>query len=358
MIVSRKILLLVAMIMAIHAGASQLVPATASGFAYVGRVSHTYRPGAVAWTYPGVQIRCTFSGTSAAMKTNSDCGYFMVEVDDIAPHKVQVMKGDGITRLANGLPEGEHSLTLTYIIEGHGKKPTFYGLLLDDGCSLGERPTLPDRRIEFIGNSITCGYGIEGDGTEKTFLFSKQNFYYTYAAIAARNLGAQCQVCARSGIGLYRNYAGKIPEQIMPNVYPHTFYATQGEQWDFSLFQPDVVCVNLGCNDTSVGKYDTTRLTEAFKAFTKTLRNYYPQAKIVYLIGAIPVSKRLTDIQAAQDAAIADAASRGDHEVYRMDFTPDDGSLGMGSQGHPSLQRQALMGEELTTFLQQLMGWR
>ena len=177
MTVSRKILLLVAMIMAIHAGASQLVPATASGFAYVGRVSHTYRPGAVTWTYPGVQIRCTFSGTSAAMKTSSDCGYFMVEVDDIAPHKVQVMKGDGITRLANGLPEGEHSLTLTYIIEGHGKKPTFYGLLLDDGCSLGERPTLPDRRIEFIGNSITCGYGIEGDGTEKTFLFSKQNFY-------------------------------------------------------------------------------------------------------------------------------------------------------------------------------------
>ncbi|MBO4659808.1 MAG: lipase [Prevotella sp.] len=353
----RKILSLVAMVMAICAHASQLVPATAPGFAYMGRVSHTYRPGAVAWTYPGVQIRCTFSGTSVKMKTNPDCGYFMVEIDDRAPRKVQSVKGDGITLLAKDLSEGEHALTLTYIIEGHGKKPTFYGLLLDDGCGLGERPVLPDRRIEFIGNSITCGYGIEGDGTEKTFLFSKQNFFYTYAAIAARNLGAQYQVCARSGIGLYRNYAGKIPDQIMPNVFPHTFYGTQGEQWDFSLFQPDVVCVNLGCNDTSVGKYDMARLTEAFKAFTKTLRGHYPQAKIVYLIGAIPVSKRLTDIQAAQDAAIADAASRGDHEVYRMDFTPDDGSLGMGSQGHPSLRRQALMGEELTIFLRQLTGW-
>ena len=198
MTVSRKILLLVAMIMAIHAGASQLVPATASGFAYVGRVSHTYRPGAVAWTYPGVQIRCTFSGTSAAMKTNSDCGYFMVEVDDIAPHKVQVMKGDGITRLANGLPEGEHSLTLTYIIEGHGKKPTFYGLLLDDGCSLGERPTLPDRRIEFIGNSITCGYGIEGDGTGKTFLFSKQKASDSTATTQGRFPSKSCPMSIRT----------------------------------------------------------------------------------------------------------------------------------------------------------------
>ena len=235
--------------------------------------------------------------------------------------------------------------------------PTFYGLLLDDGCDLGERPVLPEHRIEFIGNSITCGYGIEGDGTEKTFLFSKQNFYYTYAAIAARNLGAQYQVCARSGIGIYRNYAGKIPDQIMPNIYPHTFYTTNGELWDFSRFQPDVVCVNLGCNDTSVGEYDKARLTEAFKSFTEMLRGHYPKAKIVYLIGAIPRSKRLTDINDAQDAAIADAASRGDREVYRMNFTPEDKSLGMGSQGHPSMRRQALMGEELTTYLRNLMGW-
>ena len=224
MTVSRKILLVVAMIMAIHAGASQLVPATASGFAYVGRVSHTYRPGAVAWTYPGVQIRCTFSGTSAAMKTNSDCGYFMVEVDDIAPHKVQVMKGDGITRLANGLPEGEHSLTLTYIIEGHGKKPTFYGLLLDDGCSLGERPTLPDRRIEFIGNSITCGYGNESIERSDPFEYETENHYYAYAAITARNLHAQHWVVARSGIGAYRNYDGPKtgnPESNMPAQYEY-----------------------------------------------------------------------------------------------------------------------------------------
>ena len=353
----RIIFALVLLLMGATTWASTFVKATDPGFAYVGRISWTTKADAAVWTYPGVQIHATFTGTSASMKTNPDCGYFMIEVDDQEPRKVEVKKGVEKTTLASGLSSGTHRLTITYLIEGLYKKPTFYGLYLDEGCSLGEKPELPNRRIEFIGNSITCGFGIEGNGSEKRFLFSQQNFYYTYAAKTARALNAQCQVCARSGIGIYRNYAGKIPNEIMPNVYPHTFYTTNGEKWDFSLFQPDVVCVNLGCNDTSVGQYDKGKLTAAFISFTKTLRSHYPNAKIVYIIGAIPRSKRLTDINEAQDAAIADAASRGDYQVYRMDFTPDDGSLGSGAVGHPSMRRHALMAEELTAYLRSITGW-
>lgn len=337
--------------------ASTFIAATDPRFAYVGRISWDAKPGSAVWTYPGVQIHAVFNGTSASMETNADCGYFMVEIDDLPPRKVLVGKDQTLTELAIGLDNGQHRLTLTYLIEGLYKKPTFHGLYLDDDCQLGKLPTLSERKIEFIGNSITCGYGIEGSEKDKRFLFSQQNFYETYAARTARALDAQCQVCARSGIGLYRNYGGKIPDEIMPNIYPHTFYSTKGELWDFSRFQPDVVCVNLGCNDTSLGKYNKGKLTEAFKSFTQTLRDYYPQAKIVYIIGAIPASKRLTDIQEAQEAAIFDAASRGDNEVYRMDFTPDDGSLGMGAVGHPSMARHALMAEELTAFLRNLMNW-
>ncbi|MBP5388172.1 MAG: hypothetical protein J6Y97_12405 [Prevotella sp.] len=117
------------------------------------------------------------------------------------------------------------------------------------------------------------------------------------------------------------------------------------------------MCVNLGCNDTSVGEYNPELLTDAFKQFTQTLRDYYPNAKIVYIIGAIPESRKSRDIRSAQQAAIDDAALRVDHEVYRMDFTPEDGSLGWGSQGHPSMKRHALMAEELTAFLRQITGW-
>ncbi|MDN5553540.1 hypothetical protein [Prevotella sp.] len=62
--------------------------------------------------------------------------------------------------------------------------------------------------MEFIGNSITCGYGIMARSKFMNFSNSTENHYYTYAGIAARRLNAESMVVARSGIGAYRNYNG------------------------------------------------------------------------------------------------------------------------------------------------------
>ena len=111
----KTILPIILLTIATSVFATHLVPATSPGFAYMGRTSLSYEPGAVAWTYPGVQIRCTFGGTSVQMKTNPDCGYFMVEIDSMAPRKIQVKKGSDITLIGKDLTEGEHSLTLFQI---------------------------------------------------------------------------------------------------------------------------------------------------------------------------------------------------------------------------------------------------
>ncbi|MCR4853603.1 MAG: lipase, partial [Prevotella sp.] len=176
--------------------AQTFIPADDARLAYIGRTSHR-NPKAVAFTYPGVQIRAVFEGTSVSMKTKPGSGYFMVEIDDKTPYKVESTKADSVVLLAKGLSNGEHRLTITYINEGLLMKPIFYGLLLDKGCKLTARPQLPKRNIEFIGNSITCGLGNEGDNSEKKHTYAKQNQYLTYAAIASRELDAQCWVVAR-----------------------------------------------------------------------------------------------------------------------------------------------------------------
>jgi hypothetical protein len=81
-----------------------------------------------------------------------------------------------------------------------------------------------------------------------------ENHYYTYAAITARNLKAQHVVVARSGIGIYRNYGAPKSgsDDCMPRMYPYTNFMDKSQQWDFSRYQPDVVCVNLGTNDMSL----------------------------------------------------------------------------------------------------------
>lgn len=338
--------------------AQTFVPASDPRLAYVGRVSFAHRAYA-AFTYPGVQVHAVFHGTSVSMKTKPGSGFFMVEIDDRKPFKVASARKDSVVLLASGLRDRAHRLTITYANEGLVLLPRFYGLCLDRGKTLGERPQLPARSIEFIGNSITCGYGNEGDGTEKRHTYSKQNQYYTYAAMACRELNAQCWVVARSGIGIYRNTNGspKGDEKNIQAYYPYTLFATEGERWDFKRHQPDVVCVNLGTNDTTLPSYSTQLLTEAYKHFLVTLRSHYPKARIVLLTGTMVNGRRLADIQQAQQTALNDARKRGDRNVFRFDFTPADGSLGYGIHKHPSLRQHQQMARELVPFLRQITGW-
>lgn len=336
----------------------QFIKADDPNFSYVGRISFA-DPQAPTFTYPGVQIHTVFDGTSARMVTKLNSGYFMVELDNQEPYKIHSSEEDSVVVIAEGLKDREHRLTLTYINEGMFLRPVFYGLMLDKGKGLVRRPELPQRKIEFIGNSITCGYGIEGDGTEKKFLYETENQYYTYAALTARELQAQCLVVARSGIGIYRNCNGRRrgDAKNMQALYPYTLFGTEGELWDFKRYTPDLVCVNLGTNDTTLPGYEVTLLTSAYKRFLKTLRQKYPKATIVLLTGPIVKRKRLTDIRQAQQEAIRDAKARGDHKIYTFEFTPDDGSLGYGTHRHPSLERNKVMAEELTAYLRKLMNW-
>lgn len=326
--------------------------------AYIGRVSLT-DPEKAVFTYPGIQLRANFTGTSAKLQAKPGSGYFMVEIDDLEPYKVQSKKTDSTVVLAVNLPEGEHSLILTYVNEGLVMKPEIHGLLIDDDAKLLGKPTLPQRKIEFIGNSITCGLGNEGNPNAKKFDYSMQNQYYTYEAIASRELDAQCFVVARSGIGIYRGNNGNVKgdRQNMQTVYPYLNFGMTGEKWDFNRYTPDVVCVNLGTNDTSNPGYDMSLLTNAYINFLKTLRSHYPKAKIVLLTGTMIKGKRLEDVKAAHAAAIKDAKARGDNEVYSFDFTPEDGSCGKGVFNHPSRKRHEKMAEELVPFLREITGW-
>ncbi len=350
-------LLFAAAVAVLHAQKTNFVPATDSRLAYVGRVSLS--GGCAAWTYPGLQIHACFTGTSLRMKTSSGSGFFMVEINDKAPFKVESAGGDSLLLLAEGLSEGTHRVTVTYAIEGLLKHPKFYGFYLDEAGALCDRPQLPTRKMEFIGNSITCAYGIEGDGSEKKFSYSQQNVFYAYETLVARAFDAQCQIVARSGIGIYRNNNGNVrgDKNVLPALYPYTQFGMGGEKWDFSRYQPDVVCVNLGTNDTTNPSYDTNLLADAFKKFLVTLRGHYPKAKIVLLTGTMLKGQRLEDLKHAQQVAIDDAVRRGDMEVYRFDFTPADGTYGWGTHRHPSKRQHAHMAEELIPFIRKITGW-
>ena len=337
---------------------------------YMGRISFT-NPERPAWNYPGVQIIAAFEGTSLRMMAKPRSGYFMAQIDQAEPFKVAFRgERDSVVTLATALPDSRHTVRLMYVIEGYEFFPEFWGFVLDEGRQLVEAPALSSRKIEFIGNSITCGYGNEGLNKFEHFDYATENHYYSYASITARNLEAQHWVVARSGIGAYRNYDGPKtgnPESCMPVQYEYTGYAWKPElrkeptflreKWDFSRYQPDVICINLGTNDLSTPNYDLKLLKQSYQKLLKMVRQHNPKSKIVFLTGTMLYNQELqTAIQMLNE--IADEAQKaGDKEVYRFDMPHIDGDVFLGNDWHPNVYQDEKMAGELTAYLRKLMGW-
>ena len=339
-------------------GAAQAadIPADDKNIAYCGRISWK-NPQSPAFSYPGVSAELNFEGTEICMKAKPGSGYFMVEIDDELPFKIHFSDSDSVMTLAEGLPQGKHHVKVVYAVEGYSLKPEFRGFTTDG--RLLPPPAQSGRTIEFIGNSITCGYGIESEDRDAQFTYETENHYYTYAALTARALEAQHLVVARSGIGVYRNYgspASGSPD-CMPAMYEQTLFLDSTELWNHDLYTPDVVCVNLGTNDVSEDKYDEKLLTDAYRGFTAHLRGIYPKAKIVMLTGCMLNGRQLDAVKKALDTVTAERRAKGDNEVYRFDFTPQTGSLGYAPGWHPTMRQHRKMAVELTTYLKKLMNW-
>lgn len=327
---------------------------------YVGRIcfDNPLRP---RFTFPGTQINARFTGSSLKMIAKPKSGYFMAQIDEAVPFKVAFMgEQDSIVTIATALSKGEHTVRLMYVIEGYELKPDFRGFVLDADGTLLDAPALPERRIEFIGNSITCGYGIESIQCDAPFEYETENHYLTYAQQTCRNLNAMAYVVARSGIGVYRSYDGPkegTPDNVMTTEYEYTNLYDRSERWDFARYQPQLVCINLGTNDLSTHNYDVKRLKQAYKKFLKQVRQHNPDAKIVYLCGSMLRDEELEIAKRLLNEVVEEAQKEGDEQVYRFDFTSQTGDILYGASWHPSLYQHQKMAGELTAYLRSLMQW-
>ena len=73
-----------------------------------------------------------------------------------------------------------------------------------------------DLRIEFIGDSITCGYGVEGKTAYEGFKTTTENFMKSYAYLTAQKLGAEYSAVCYSGHGIISGYSndGTILKEV------------------------------------------------------------------------------------------------------------------------------------------------
>lgn len=323
---------------------------------YTGRINFS-NPERPYFVYPGVQIAVCFEGSGLAMQAKPGSGYFVVAIDNLPVRKIHFSPTDSVVALASGLPMTEtHTARIYLCYEGYAKKPEFRGFLLDEGTILVAPPKRPRHRIEFIGNSITCGYGNESLNNRCGFADSTENHYITYASLLCRMLDAEEHCTARSGIGVYRNYNGKREgdTDTMTDWYDYTCLYDGSQKWDHSKFRPEVICVNLGTNDLSTKNHDIGLYKAAYRKFILHLHDVQPQAKIVMLTGPMLWGKYLKEQIKVLDELQQEFTKQG-LPTYRFDMDVQDGSLGYGGSWHPSARQHERMAGQLLPLLSSLL---
>ena len=219
---------------------------TLPNISYTGRWSFASAAPTFSWASTQFSVRTTATELSGKF-TSPDGGMrlgVLVNGSEHAVHRVKA--GERTVRLASNLT-GTSTVSvwkLTEDIAQHGGTgvATLHGLLADGALSA---PPRPSRRLEFVGDSDTAGYcvdGTDGGSSEET---ATEDSRQTWAAQLSARLGAEMTAEAISGYGVT-----SVSTPIQPNVVrTHPFLA--GERWDFRSWTPHGIIFLIGPNDVS-----------------------------------------------------------------------------------------------------------
>lgn len=211
--------------------------------------------------------------------------------------------------------------------------------------------------MQFIGDSITCGYGVDGSDTD-VYKTENENALKSYAYKTATKLDADYTYVSYSGYGVLSGYTGNgsINDQsLLPLYYErigHSYGDVNGlkmsdQPWDFSNDDFDIVVINLGTNDASYAKDDEKKsaFVDAYVDFLGMVRGYNPNATIVCVLGVMG-----QDLCSQVDEAVL---AFGDSNVYSLKLPVQDvNKNGKAVDWHPSEASHEDAANTLVEFLQ------
>jgi lysophospholipase L1-like esterase len=273
--------------------------------------------------------------------------YLEVVVDGKAFRLQTKAKRDTIT-VAENLSAGVHTLVVCKNTEANIGYLQLVGIICEQ---LVKPVSKPKRKIEFIGNSITCGTGSDlseipcGKGVWQ----DQHNAYLSYGPTTARALNAQYHLSAVSGIGLMHSCCNM--NIIMPPVFDKISMRNDTINWNFKNYQPDVVTICLGQND---GIQDSTAFCDNYVSFIKQLRGYYPKATFICLTSPMADASLATFMKKVLTAIVNKMHSNGDKKVAGYFFSRQYHN---GCDNHPDLAGHQSIAKELTNFIKRTMKW-
>jgi Carbohydrate esterase 2 N-terminal/GDSL-like Lipase/Acylhydrolase family len=338
---------------------SKLVPFNHPSISYEGRVGKQKDAAELTWSGTTATIYFKGTGINAVLKDNDTANYYNVIIDDSSISKIHTETRKKTYVLARNLPNKKHKIQLYKRTEWYWGKTLFYGFQTTGTTTILPAPPWPKRKIEFYGNSITCGYGAEDSSGNDSGKGYFENNYVSYAALTARHFKAQYNFIARSGIGVMISW----DSLIMPELYDRLDAANPNSKWDFSKYTPDVVVVNLFQNDCWLtnmpdhpqfkyrfGTKAPTRdfIVTAYKNFIKQLRQKYPNAYIICALGNMDATAATSPWPGYIQQAVTQLE---DTKIYAHFFDYKN------TPGHPKTNEQKMMAVSLIDFIEKNIEW-
>ncbi|MBO4666165.1 MAG: hypothetical protein J5612_04760 [Paludibacteraceae bacterium] len=259
----RFILLVAVLCLSESLAAAEKVVASDSRITWVGRAAFDH-DGSVSFDWTGVYCRIRLTGDMLRMRVHdSGRDYYNMYIDvpmSGKPTGVIDIEGDIIYNIPLTRGKKIHEVILQKRTEAEQGRTTFF-TFETNGRFLQAEPLRP-LQIQFIGDSYTCGYGIEALDSLERFTPETENVCKSFASLVAHKLKADYTVIAHSGIGVCRNYNSRFPGWTMPVRYNCWFdMDSTSTYYGNSEWRPMTI-IMLGGNDFSCGvtpDYNTFR---------------------------------------------------------------------------------------------------
>ncbi|KAF2077017.1 hypothetical protein CYY_001649 [Polysphondylium violaceum] len=332
-----------------------VIPPSNENINYVGRVDKSNSlQYAFAWS--SVQISILISNTTSFAPVFGSYGqnYFNVFIDNtmfVLNASSPIPHPYFISENLNLDPTQTYNITLVKRTEAWVGISSFYGIIVDSGATLFSYPKTTSRSIEFIGDSITCGFGILGVPPCGPFDPSLEDISLTYGGLISKELEAQLYVEAWSGKGVLKNSGSTIipSNQTLPELYPLTIPTESTDYWNFEDFSPDAIVINLGTNDYNSQPIPSKHYFESsYIDFIKFIKSKYANNPSFFLVcGPMigdPCCEYVQNVADAVGAVYIDMQNILEPNEY-------------GCNSHPNVAGHAKMASIALPIIQKNLAW-
>ncbi len=357
-----KTLILLLLLLPIISNAQKkgLYSAQNKAFNYLGRIDFS-NPEVARYDWSAVQVRFRFTGKELAIHfKGGERNYFNLIIDGELK-EVLHSPGDTVARISGIKGRGPHGVQFFKRTEGEMGETLFYGVELEPSGELLPWNEVKERRIEFVGNSITCGYGTEGANRDEDFRPDTENAWKSYGAIIARAFDADYHLISHSGMGVVRNYGDKQKISTglatMPQRYARVLDMDPALTWNFTQWQPQAVVINLGTNDFSTLPYpDKVVFQRHYERLIAGVRERYGAVPVFCVVGPMidePCYSYVKEMVSNYKTLYNDG-----HLYFAgipIPLLSRDEDL--GSDWHPSYKGQKKMAAHLLPLLSTVLQW-